>query len=544
MALIPWGMLYVSVAGYSVLTSNLFTFFVLATALTALRIIYASFLYPEYLTPIKHIPTPALTAQNRSWIKGNTDTYVVISPFDGMLSWTKSVPNNGLLRYYIIGNIEHVLVTTPKALSELLVQNAYDYQKPESMRASLARITGDHGILLVEGQEHKRHRKNLMPAFSYRHIKDLYSTFWAKSVEMVKCIEKDLQDRKDGGDNTVTVRPWASRATLDIIGLAGMDRDFGSLADPHNELAAQYHRVLEDAPLWLKLLFAAGFVLGTERIVTALPVKRNRNIAEGARYVRQVAQQLIREKRERIKHTPNKVEGGGGGKDILSVALSSGKFTDLELVDQMMTFIAAGHETTSSALQWSVYALCKHPDIQTRLRQEIRSNLPSIASDDPEPITAEAVDSLAYLHAFCNEVLRFHPSVPITFRTTTRDTTLAGSLLPKGTQLTISPEVINHDPELWGPDAHVFNPERWLGPGRANTGGASSNYALMTFLHGPRSCIGQGFAKAELACLVAAMVGMFEMELADPGKKLEVKRTATISPVDGVVARLTPLDGW
>ncbi|KAL3437292.1 cytochrome P450 [Aspergillus tetrazonus] len=540
MAPIPWGMLYVIVVGYSVLTSNLFTFFVLATALTALKIIYASFLYPEYLTPIKHIPTPP----KRSWIRGNTGTYVVISPFEGMLNWTKSVPNNGLLRYYIVGNIEQVLVTTPKALSELLVQNAYDYQKPESMRISLARIAGEHGILLVEGQEHKRHRKNLMPAFSYRHIKDLYPTFWAKSVEMVKYIEKSLQDRRDTGDNTVTVRPWASRATLDIIGLAGMDRDFGSLADPHNELAAQYHRILEDPPLWLKLLFAAAFVLGNEELVMALPVKRNRDIAEGAKYVRQVAQQLISEKRERIKHNPDEAEGGGGGKDILSVALNSGKFTDIELIDQMMTFLAAGHETTSSALQWSVYALCKHPNIQTRLRQEIRSNLPSISSNDPKPVTAEAVDSLPYLHAFCNEVLRFHPSVPITFRTTTRDTTLAGTLLPKGTQLTISPEVINHDPELWGPDAHIFNPDRWIGPGRANTGGASSNYALMTFLHGPRSCIGQGFAKAELACLVAAMVGRFEMELADPEKKLEVRRTATISPVDGVVARLTPLDGW
>ncbi|KAL4978655.1 cytochrome P450 [Aspergillus desertorum] len=544
MAPVPWGMLYVGVAGYSVLASSFSTFFVLSTVLTALRMIYAAFLYPEFLTPIKHIPTLPLTAQKRSWIKGNTDTYLVVSSYEGMLGWIKSVRNNGLLRYYIVGNIEQVLVTTPRALSELLVQNAYDYQKPESMRASLARIAGDHGILLEEGQEHKRHRKNLMPAFSYRHIKDLYPTFWAKSVEMVKCIEKSLQGRKDVDDNAVTVRPWASRATLDIIGLAGMDRDFGSLADPHNELAAQYHRILEDAPLWLKLLFAAGFALGNEKIITALPLKRNRDIAEGARYVRQVAQQLISEKRERIKNNPGKAEGRGGGKDILSVALNSGTFTDLELVDQMMTFLAAGHETTSSALQWSVYALCRHPDIQTRLRQEIRSHLPSISSDNPESITADTVDSLAYLHAFCNEVLRFHPSVPITFRTTTRDTTLAGTLLPKGTRLTISPEVINHDPELWGPDAHVFNPERWLGPGRANTGGASSNYALMTFLHGPRSCIGQGFAKAELACLVAAVVGRFKMELVDPEKKLEVKRTATASPVDGVVARFTPLDGW
>ncbi|KAL4932836.1 cytochrome P450 [Aspergillus undulatus] len=534
---IPWNVLFVGVTGYAYLTSSFSTFFFLSVALAAFRILHGSFLYPEYLTPIKHIPVPP----NRSWITGNANTYILQTPFEDMLEWTKSVSHEGLLRYYVVGNMERVLVASPKALSELLVQNVYDYIKPEQMRRSLARITGDHGVLLAEGLEHKRHRKNLMPAFSYRHIKDLYPVFWTKSVEMVKCIEKDLQSREDINDNIVTIRPWASRATLDIIGLAGMDRDFGSLADPHNELAGQYHRILKDAPLWLQLLFVAAFVLGNTKIIGALPVQRNREIKEGSEYVRQVAQQLINEKRERIKHNPDESETG---KDILSVSLNSASFTDEELIDQMMTFLAAGHETTSTALQWSIYALCKHPDVQIRLREEIRSNLPPISLEDPQPITAAQLDSLPYLHAVCNEVLRFHPSVPITFRSTTKDTMLAGTLLPKGTTLSISPEVINHHPDLWGPDADKFDPERWLGPGRANTGGANNNYALMTFLHGPRSCIGQGFAKAELACLVAATVGRFQMKLKDPDAKLTVKRSATVSPMDGVVVRFTAVEGW
>ncbi|KAL4970948.1 cytochrome P450 [Aspergillus stella-maris] len=537
MTQIPWNVLFAGVVGYAYLTSSFSAFFVLSIVLTALRIFHASFLYPEYLTPAKHIPAPPV----RSWITGNTSTYVLQTPFEDMLKWIHTVPNNGLLRYYVIGNMERVLVASPRALSELLVQNTYDYTKPEQMRRSLGRIAGNHGILLVEGQEHKRHRKNLMPAFSYRHIKDLYPTFWAKSTEMVKCIEKDLQDRKSADNNIVVVRPWASRTTLDIIGLAGMDRDFGSLADPDNELAAQYHRVLKDAPLWLKLLFAAGFVLGNTQLIQALPVERNREIKEGSDFVRQVAQQLIDEKRERIKHN---LEESGSGKDILSVALNSANFTDEELIDQMMTFLAAGHETTATALQWAVYALCKHPKVQTRLREEVRANLPPISVNKPEPITAPQLDSLPYLHAFCNEVLRFHPSVPITFRETTQDTTLAGTLIPKGTILSISPEVINHHPDLWGPDATRFDPERWLVPGQANTGGALNNYALMTFLHGPRSCIGQGFAKAELAALVAATVGRFQMELKDPDAELVVKRSATVSPMDGVVARFTVVEGW
>ncbi|CEL05234.1 hypothetical protein ASPCAL06353 [Aspergillus calidoustus] len=537
MARTPWGMIYVGVAAYSFFISSFSTFFILASALTAFRIVHLSFLYPKYLTPIKHIPTPP----KRSWITGNASTYLLQTPFEDLIEWTKSVPNNGLLRYYLFGNMERILVYSPKALSELLVQNSYEFEKPAMMRRSLGRIAGKSGILLVEGLEHKRHRKNLMPAFSYRHIKDLYPIFWSKSVEMVKCIENELKGRGSGEDNVVEIRAWASRATLDIIGLAGMNRDFGSLADPKNELAAQYHRVLKEAPVWLQVLFVIAFVMGNVKPIQALPVERNRDILEGSNYVRSVAQQLINEQKEAIKHNPAQAETG---KDILSVAVNSGNFTDEELVDQMMTFLAAGHETTSTALQWAVYALCKHPEVQARLREEIRANLPPISVENPEPITAATLDSLPYLHAFCNEVLRFHPSVPLTMRDTTHDTTLAGTPIPKGVQLIISAEVVNHHKDFWGPTADKFDPERWLVPGQANTGGATSNYALLTFLHGPRSCIGQGFAKAELASLVAATVGRFHMELKNPDAELKLKRSATISPWDGVLARVTPLEGW
>ncbi|KAL3479963.1 cytochrome P450 [Aspergillus californicus] len=537
MAIISWGMVYAGAAGYSFFISSFSTFFILSVIVSASRLLYITVLYPVYLTPVKHIPTPP----GRSWLKGNTDKYTIQTPYEDMLKWTNSVPNKGLLRYYVVGNMERVYVASPKALSELLVQDTYEYEKPEMMRRSLARIAGKHGVLLAEGQEHKRHRKNLMPAFAYRHVKDLYATFWSKSVEMVKGIEHDLQSRQSADDNVVQVRPWASRATLDIIGLAGMDQDFGSLADPNNYLAGQYHRILQEPALWFMLLFAFAFIIGQGHLIQALPVQRNKDVFEGCSAIREETQRLINEKKERVKHNPDEIESG---KDILSVALRSGTFTDEELIDQMMTFLAAGHETTSTALQWAIYALCKNQDVQTRLREEIRSNLPAISSDNPEPITAAGLDSLLYLHAVCNEVLRFHPSVPITFRTNPHDTTLAGIPIPKDTMLTISPEVINHSPDLWGPDADKFNPERWLGAGRVNTGGASSNYAFMTFLHGPRGCIGQGFAKAELACLVAAVVGRFHVELKDPDAKLELKMSAAVSPLDGVLARFTVLEGW
>lgn len=378
-----------------------------------------------------------------------------------------------------------------------------------------------------------------MPAFSYRHIKDLYPIFWSKSVEMVKLIEQDLQSRESTGDNTIQIRDWASRATLDIIGVAGMDQDFDSLRNPNNKLNQSYRKIITTPSLLTRILIVISILFVHPKYLQYLPTQRNKDIKEGAELIRNVARQLIRQKKAKMED-PN----AETGVDILSVALRSGTFDEENLIDQSMTFLAAGHETTATALQWAVYALCKHTDVQIRLRNEIRTNLTPVSVEHPDSITATQIDNLPYLNAVCNEVLRFHPSVPMTVRTAVRDTSLVGTPIPKDTFLVLSPEILNHMEELWGPDADKFDPERFMGPGKANTGGATSNYAFLTFLHGPRSCIGQGFAKSELACLLAAMVGRFKMELKFPDAELEVRQGATVSPKDGVLAKLTPLEGW
>lgn len=380
-----------------------------------------------------------------------------------------------------------------------------------------------------------------MPAFSYRHIKDLYPIFWSKSVEMVKLIQQDLEQRQAAGDedNTITVRDWASRATLDIIGVAGMDHDFDSLRDPSNKLSQSYQQIFQSPGTGTKILFIIGALMGDISLLQKMPTKRNKRIDEGGKVIRDVARQMIRLKKEKMKDSSAQTDV-----DIISVAMQSGVRDEEHLVDQLMTFLGAGHETTATAMQWAVYALCKNPDVQTKLREEIRANIPSPSPTNLGSIDATTIDNLPYLRAVCNEVLRFHPSVPGTLRIAVKDTTLVGKHIPKGTIVILAPEITNHLEELWGPDAKRFNPERFMAPGKANTGGATSNYALMTFLHGPRSCIGQGFARAELACLLAATVGRFHMELKYPDRPLKLREGATVAPEDGVVAEFTPLEGW
>ncbi|KGO69212.1 Cytochrome P450 [Penicillium italicum] len=519
---------------YAIFDSRIGTGAIIFGIITVSRIFYRLVLYPDYFTPLKHIHSPA----NRSWLRGNSQSVLLETPYAQLQELANNMPNQDLIRYYMVANLERLIVTGPKALGELLVTKVYDFEKPELVRQSLRRITGD-GVLLAEGEDHKIQRKNLLPAFAYRHIKNLYPVFWDKSTEMVKRIEADLKSRKASGenDNTVQISNWATRATLDIIGVAGMDHDFDSLRDPDNTLNQAYRQVTSPPPPMMKILFVVSMLFGNPTWVHSLPTKRNKDIKQSGELIRDVARQMIRQKKAKMDDPKAET-----GVDIISVALSSGTFDEENLVDQSMTFLGAGHETTASALQWAVYALCKNPTVQTRLRDEIRANLPSL--DDPTPISAAAVDNLPYLNAVCNEILRFHPSVPITIRRAARDTSLAGMHIPKDTLLTLSPQVTNRLEELWGPDANEFNPDRFMGPGKANTGGAINNYAFLTFLHGPRGCIGQGFAKAELACLLAATVGRFHMELKFPDAKLETREGATVSPKDGVLALLTPLEGW
>ncbi|KAH8126584.1 hypothetical protein FP744_10009354 [Trichoderma asperellum] len=451
---------------------------------------------------------------------------------DRIREWTKTIPNKGLLRYYMAGNLERILVVGPKALNEILVTKVYEFPKPESLRLKLLRFTGN-GILLAEGDEHKLQRRGLLPSFSYRHIKNLYPIFWEKAVEMADAIEKQQPPRSNG--TVVQISDWAGRVTLDMIGLAAIGRDFNAVHDPATEFHQQYDKLRMRPSTWTRILILISMLTIGFKGFFRLPTKWNRESMAAANYIRAYARQIVEDKKE----TSQGGEDDAQEKDIASLAMASGAFSEENMVDQMITMLVAGHETVAASLQWAVYALGKHAEMQTLLREEIRTHFASSSN-----ITAAQVDSLSYLNAFCNEVLRFYPPVPSTVREANIDTSLAGMFIPKGTSLLILPGATNLDKDRWGSDAEEFSPDRWLGDGRANSGGADSNLANLTFLAGPRGCIGQSFAKSELLCLVAVLVGRFRVELEDPDKKLEINRSISATPKDGVMARLIHLEGW
>ena len=204
-------------------------------------------------------------------------------------------------------------------------------------------------------------------------------------------------------------------------------------------------------------------------------------------------------------------------------------------------------------MSWAYYLLAVDQTRQSTLRSEVRESLgPAAISGDRSKIDiAGILERLPFLNGVISETLRLYPAIPVTYRTPICDTSLAGIRVPVGTDIIVSPWVINRSQKLWGPAADKFQPERWIS--RENddserqridpTGGASSNYDFLTFLHGGRNCIGQGFARAELRCLLAATAMQFQWSLDMDEKDVTMGGSISIKPQNGLHLRLKRVDG-
>jgi cytochrome P450 len=470
-------------------------------SILAVRFIWSCLIYPFYFSPLRHLPQPKQTSLffGQFWR--------IIKEPTGLpqREWMEEIENDGLIYYRSLFNMDRVMVTTPKALSEAVTLKSYDLIKPRALTKGLARILG-YGILLTEGQEHKVQRKNLTPAFSYRHVKDLVPVFWEQSRGMILGIDKDIAGKTDErksedvkeASNEISVDGWTSRATLDIIGVATIGKSFDAIEDPSSKLYQTYQTLFKQD--WQTQLVGLLNVIFPFWFIRMLPIPRNFKVEKARLYLGKICSEMLADKRAKIAAAKEKDESSetAGGIDILSVAMQSGGFTDSQIVDQLLTFLAAGHETVRYFVSLSIFQSLTHFVTDSyshdmgRLRawQIPRSTAEADIRDTNAQVTAEQIEQVPYLHAVANEVLRFYCPVPMTIRVAARDVVLSGQLIPEGTMVLTPLIAANHNSKMWSEDPKVFNPDRWMGPGRANTGGAESNYANMTFSHGPRGCIG------------------------------------------------------
>ncbi|KAF1533045.1 Leukotriene-B4 omega-hydroxylase 3, partial [Eudyptes sclateri] len=207
--------------------------------------------------------------------------------------------------------------------------------------------------------------------------------------------------------------------------------------------------------------------------------------------------------------------------------------SDEDISAEADTFMFEGHDTTASGLAWLLYNLARHPQYQERCRQEVRELL---KGRDVEEIEWEDLSRLPFTTMCIKESLRLHPPVTAVSRCCTEDIALRdGRVIPKGIICLMSIYGTHHNPDVW-PEPQVYNPLRFS---LENSQGRSP-LAFIPFSAGPRNCIGQNFAMAELKVVAALTVARFTIRL-DAGRPPRRKPELILRAEDGLWLLLEPL---
>ncbi|CAB4433320.1 unnamed protein product [Rhizophagus irregularis] len=289
------------------------------------------------------------------------------------LKWIQEYGN--IIKYYGIFNEPTLFVADTRIIQEITLNKVYDFIKPPKMLADAIIIAGK-GIVLAEGEDHKRQRKMMNPAFSHNNVKEMIPTF----IRVAFTLKDLIEDKVNLGESEINLTPYISKATLDVIGLVGFNYEFNSLTSS-NELAEAYDSLLNE------------------------------------------------------------------------------KMTDEELKYQIMTFLIAGHETTSVSTCWALYLLAQHPREQDLLREELVKAFPDKSKFNP---TFDEINSLEYLNCIVKETLRIHSPAPFTTRTNLNDETFGEYFIPKDTTIMVAISALHKSPEIWGSTAKDFDPQRCL----------------------------------------------------------------------------------
>jgi cytochrome P450/NADPH-cytochrome P450 reductase len=323
-------------------------------------------------------------------------------------------------------------------------------------------------------------------------------------------------------DEIIDVPEDMTRLTLDTIGLCGFDYRFNSFYrdEPHPFVQAMVRALGES-------------LMQTNRLPwhEALLIRNHRRYQQDIAHMNAVVDRLIGERRADPEAMATK-------HDLLNYMLSGvdkqtgERLDDVNIRYQILTFLIAGHETTSGLLSFALYFLMKYPEALARAYEEVDRVLDA---DLGLPPTHAKVHRLHYVQQVLKESLRLWPTAPA-FAVYARDDTTLGELYPieKGQIISILLPMLHRDPTVWGPDAETFNPDRFA-PERVRTLPAN---AYKPFGNGQRACIGQQFAMQEAALVLGMILQRFEL-VDHANYQLRVKETLTLKP-EGLTMKVRP----
>jgi cytochrome P450 len=425
------------------------------------------------LPPGPRAPAPITTAQ------------FALRPLDVLRRWHRRYGDVFTVRYLGFGT--GVYVADPAAIRELLTGDQSDLLAGEA-NSILEPVLGKHSVLVLDGPEHLRQRKLLLPPFQGSRVASFRTT-------IREAAEREVERWRPG--QRIVLRERMRALTFEVICRAV----FG-VTDPAR--VAQLREALVA-------------VIDTSSILMALPLMRTDlgAYSPGGRLARRLraADALLYEEITRRRAAADLSERT----DVLSLLLQardedSRGMSDPELRDELFTMLAAGHETTATGLAFALDLLLRHPPALARLRE-------AIADDDEE-----------YVAAVGKETLRMRPVIDAAERTLTKPRTIGGWELPPGIKVYPAIALVHHRPDLY-PDPDAFRPERFVDDG-------AESYSWLPFGGGIRRCIGAALAQAEMSEVLRVVASRVDLSpLRDEPDEI-VLRGITLAPRHGVPVRV------
>ncbi|WP_293782168.1 cytochrome P450 [uncultured Aeromicrobium sp.] len=370
---------------------------------------------------------------------------------------------------------------------------------------ALREFVGDALFTADDGEPNwQRAHDLLMPAFTKEAMRGYHDTMLATAREMFAVW--------DAGPGPVDVTADMTRLTMETISRTAFSRDFGSFT---SRQVHPFVRAMIAALTTGMRKSSLGTVPGGKRIARRIDAHNAHHLA----YVDRLVDDLITERRA----------GGKEHGDLLDLMLTTAhpetgeRLDDVNIRHQILTFLVAGHETTSGALSFSLYYLSRHREVLERAQAETDAILG--ADPDAEP-TFEQVPKFRYLRRVLDEALRLWPTAPAFARSPRADTMLAGAypMTPDDWALIILP-LTHRDARVWGGDAERFDPDRFLS---ANSRGRAKN-VYKPFGTGERACIGRQFALHEALLVLARILHRYEIS-GDPAYDLDIDERLTVVP--------------
>ena len=372
------------------------------------------------------------------------------------------------------------LANDPELVKRVLKDRPDDFPKSDRIGAGLRPLLGN-SVFLTNGEVWKRQRRIIDPAFEGGRLRDAYGGMYAAGQAAVVRMQSNL--------GVQDIEPETSHAAADVI-----FRTLFSIPI-EDETATAVFEKFRDHQRTQPILNLAAFIPGPKW----MPRFFSRSTKDTAADIRRLITDLTQRRMDAI-------EAGTAPDDLPTKIMTTqdpetgATFSTDEIVDQVAIFFLAGHETSASALAWTLYLLAMYPDWQDKLAEEGAA----LTSD------FSSVSKLRQTRDVFREGLRLYPPVPMMVRETACPETMRNRAAPKGSQIVLSPWHLHRHERLWdNPDG--FDPTRW---GTEN-GKKCQRDAYIPFSSGPRVCTGAGFAMVEGVLLLAMLTRQFRFEVTD-----------------------------